>query len=428
MRIRVLVLAAAAIAAAHSPLASQSRAGTLIAAARARLSANQLDSADALLRTALDSASLRVDSVNAFVWRAVLWFMRGDESRSATAFHQALLLDTVLDVQGLDRMAPRLTYLLEEERLAIGGNTPAYASANVDDKPRRLSGPPVRYTADLLHRQIRGRALIALTVDTLGHAVPASIDILSTPDSGFVEPLRQMLLASTFSPGRVRGRAVHTMIELAIDLVPVAPPSAASLVTAARAQLAAHRNDSALALLREALDPATTPTAGERVYALLVRGNAWHAVGRDSLARADHDTALAGYQRLIAVGTELAPLLKRLADSVRVAGRGPRPADALAAPTAVSAVDVPPTLLSHPEIRYPPEMQALRVGGTVTIEATVDAAGRVLPGSVTVLQSPNHGLDAEAMRVVAASRYRPARRGGRAVSAAIRQAITFTPY
>src|SRR5512143_188637 len=182
MRIRV-VLAAAAIAAAPSPLAAQSRAVTLIAAARARLSANQLDSADALLRTALDSASLRVDSVNAFVWRAVLWFMRGDESRSATAFHQALLLDTALDVRGLDRMSPRLTSLFEEERLAIGGNTPAYASANVDDKPRRLSGPPVRYTPDLLHRQIRGRALIALTVDTLGHAVPASIDILSTPGS-----------------------------------------------------------------------------------------------------------------------------------------------------------------------------------------------------------------------------------------------------
>src|SRR5512143_4028275 len=231
MRIRV-VLAAAAIAAAPSPLAAQSRAVTLIAAARARLSANQLDSADALLRTALDSASLRVDSVNAFVWRAVLWFMRGDDSRSATAFHQALLLDTALDVRGLDRMSPRLTSLFEEERLAIGGNTPAYASANVDDKPRRLSGPPVRYTPDLLHRQIRGRALIALTVYTVRHAVPVSIDLLSTPFSWFVDRLRQMLLASTFSPGRVRGRAVHTIIELAIDLVPVAPPSTTALVTA----------------------------------------------------------------------------------------------------------------------------------------------------------------------------------------------------
>lgn len=428
MRVRAVVLAVTAIAAAHSPSAAQSRAGTLITAARARLSANQLDSADVLLRAALDSASLRDDSVNAFVWRAVLWFMRGDESRSATAFHRALLLDTALDVQGLNRVSPQLTSLFEEERLAITGNTPAYASANVDDKPRRLSGPPVRYPPDLFRRQIRGRALIALTVDTLGHAVPASIEVLSTPDSAFAQPLRDMLLASTFSPGRVRGRAVHTMIELAIDLVPVAPPGPTALVTAARAQLAARRSDSALVLLREALDPAAAPTAGERVYALLVRGNAWHAVGRDSLARADYETALAGYRSLTAQGVELAPALKRLADSVRLVRRSPAAADPLGAPVAGSAVDVQPALLSHPEIRYPPEMQSLRVGGTVTIEATVDTTGRVVPGSLKVLQSPNPGLDAEAMRVVAGSRYKAARRGGRAVTTVIRQAITFTPY
>jgi TonB family protein len=428
MPIRVVVLAVAAIAAAHSPLAAQSRAGTLIAAARARLSANQLDSADVLLRAALDSAALRDDSVNAFVWRAVLWFMRGDESRSATAFHQALQLDTALDVQGLDRMSPRLASLFEEERLAIAGNTPAYASVNVDEKPSRVSGPSVLYPPDLLRRQIRGRALIALTVDTLGHAVPASIEVLSTPDSGFAEPLRQMLLASTFSPGRVRGRAVHTMIELAIELVPAAPLSATALVTAARAQIAAHRGDSALALLREALDPATRTTEGERVYALLVRGNAWHATGRDSLARTDYDSALAGYRRLTAQGVELAPFLKRLADSVRLVSRNAAAADPLGAPMAGSAVDVQPALLSHPEIHYPPEMQTLRVGGTVTVEATVDTAGRVVPGSLKVVQSPNPGLDAEAMRVVAGSRYNAARRAGRAVTTVIRQAITFTPF
>lgn len=427
MRIRV-VLAAAAIAAAPFPLAAQSRAGTLIAAARARLSANQLDSADVLLHTALDSASLRVDSVNALVWRAVLWFMRGDESRTATAFYQALTLDSTLSVQGLDRMSPRLASLLQEERLAVAGSPPTYLSDLIDDKPQRLSGPRLRYPPDLLRRQVRGRALVGLTVDTMGHAEPSSIQILAMPDSGFVDPLRQMLIASTFSPGRVRGRAVRTMIELAIDLVPGTPPNATTLVTAARAHLAAHRTDSAFALLRDALNPETRTTEGERVYALLVRGNAWHAAGRDSLARTDYDSALAGYRRLTAQGVELAPFLKRLADSVRLLHRNDAAADPMGVPVVGTAVEVQPALLSHPEIRYPPEMQSLRVGGTVTVEAAVDTAGRVVPGSLKVLRSPNPGLDAEAMRVVAGSRYKAARRGGRAVATVIRQAITFTPY
>ena len=424
MRSPVAVLAAT-LALTRSPLVAQSRAGALVAAGRTELSAKRLDSADALLRAALDSASQRADSASVFVWRAVLWFLREDESRTATGFYQALTLDSTLSAQDLDlgRISPRLVSLFEEQRLAVAGTPPVYIADLIDDKPRRLSGPPVRYPPELLRRRVRGRATVGLTVDTMGHAEPASIEILSTPDSGFVEPLRQMLLSATFSPGHVRGRAVRTMIALAIDLVPGTPPTATALVSAARAQLAARRSDSAMALLRDALDPATAPTAGERVYALLIRGNAWHAMGRDSLARADHDTALAGYQRLVASGTELAGFLKRLADSVRLARRSRQPA---APPRA--AADAPPLLLSQPEIRYPPEMQALRAGGTVTVEAIVDTTGRVVARSLQVLESPNHGLDAEALRVVAGSRYTPGRRRGRAVSASIRQAITFTPY
>lgn len=418
MRIPVAALAVTLIAATRLPLAGQSRASTLIAAARSHLVANHLDSADVLLRAALDSATQRGDSVTAFVWSGILAFLRGDESRAGTAFHRALVLDSTTSVQGLAQMSPRLEELFERERLALD-NEVVYPSGSVDERPRRLSGPSLRYPPDLVRRQVRGRAMVGLTVDTLGHAVLTSIDVLSTPDSGYVEPLRQMLIGATFSPGRIRGRAVHTMIELAIDLTPGTPPSSAELVTSARAQLAAHHGDAALSLLRDALDPATRPTAGERVYALLVRGTAWSAAGNDSLARADYDAALVGYQELTARGVEPAPFLKRLADSVRFARRGARP-------SGVDAVDGPPVLLSQPPIRYPPEMQALRIGGTVTVAAMVDTTGHVVPGSLRVAHSPNPGLDREAMRVVAASRYRPARRGGRAVAAEIRQAITFS--
>src|SRR5437879_6704995 len=95
------------------------------------------------------------------------------------------------------------------------------------------------------------------------------------------------------------------------------PPRPTQHVTAAREQLAARRPDSALALTREALDTATHPTAGERVYALLVQGLAWRAANNDSLAEAAFQAGLAGYRDLTVRGVDLAPVLRRLADSVR---------------------------------------------------------------------------------------------------------------
>jgi TonB family protein len=91
-------------------------------------------------------------------------------------------------------------------------------------------------------------------------------------------------------------------------------------------------------------------------------------------------------------------------------------------------VDDQPALASHPPIRYPPEMHALRVDGTVLVEAALDASGHVDPGSAKIVHSPNHAFDDEALRVVRGSVYRPARSKGRAVRAVIRQAITFVNY
>lgn len=408
------------------PLGAQSRASVLVEQAHARLSVSDLDSAEVLLRLALADATGRADSVAVFVGRGILAFSRGDESATSTAFHQALVLDSTTTVPGLARISRRLAGLFEEQHVALT-NEVVYASAEVDEKPRRLSGPRVRYPPDLVRRHVGGRVVVGLTVDTLGHAVPGSIEIFAIPDSGLVEPVQAMLLASTFSPGRIRRRAVRTLAQLAIDLEPRSPPPAVTLIDAARAKLAQHQTDSAQLLLQEALDPTTQATEGERVYGLLVMGIARTAAGQDSLARATVDSALAGYRRLTEKGVELAPFLKRLADSVGSARRGRRPG-ALGNPTVLTAVDVAPVVVSQPAVRYPPEMQALRVGGTVTVEATLDATGHVVPGSVRVIQSPSPGLDGEASRVVAAAVYRPARRGGRPVTTVIRQTITFVPY
>jgi len=240
--------------------------------------------------------------------------------------------------------------------------------------------------------------------------------------------LKQWMLASQFSPGRLKGAAVRVMVQLAVG---VHPPrlAATDLVTQARSQLAAGRSDSALSLLDLALDTALThPTDGERAYALLVRGLVGRS-SRDSAARVDLRDGLALYQDLRARGIDLAPFLRRLADSVRASGPKPkRPRADMPAPTAVSAVDEQPVLLSHPPIHYPPELAALKVDGTVVVEAALDLTGHVEPASPRLVQSPNHGFDAEALRVVRGSVYRPAQSNGQPARAVIRQAISFVSY
>lgn len=419
LAITLLVLPSAAIAA-------QSQSADLIQQARARMSMNDLDSAAALLTAAMTRATARSDSVTTYAWRGILAFMQGSDSATRVEFHKALQLDTAFQIQGLERASPRLAQMFEQERLWLRPGI-LFVSSDVEDQPRRLSGPAVVYPPDLLRRQVRGRALVGLIVDTLGRAEERSIDIVATPDSGLNAALRTMILGSTFAPGRRQGKKVRTLIELAIDLVPGTPPSAVALIAAARTRLAAHQADSALALLSVALDPVTRASDGERVYAQLVQGIALTQTGRDTLARAALDSALAGYKRLTDRGVELAPFLKRLADSIRL-GRAGRTPGALSTPAVLEAVDAPPTAISHPSIVYPPEMQALRVGGTVIVEARIDATGHVLAGTVRVVQSPNPGLEREAMRVVTAAVYKPARRGGHAVAVTIRQPIAFVPY
>ncbi len=95
-----------------------------------------------------------------------------------------------------------------------------------------------------------------------------------------------------------------------------------------------------------------------------------------------------------------------------------RPADA-------AAVDELPVLLAHPAIRYPELARQAGVQGTVVVEAVLDTLGGVEPGSAQVVRSDNALFDAEARAVVAGSRYRPARLGGRAVRVRIQVPVAF---
>jgi len=410
------------------PLGAQSAPATLIQAARAQIAAHHTDSAETLLRQVLDSMSQATpaERASAFFWHGVVQFYAGNDTATHTAFRQALALNPDINVSGLAQMDSTLNAIFIDERRRAGPAV-VYVSSGVDEEPYRSGGPSVRYPAAVMRRPVQGQVRITLIVDTSGHAEPASIQI-ETPDTAMAGPVRAMILASHYVPGRKHQQPVRTMMELDLQLHAPPPPTATVLAGQARDALRAHHADSALALLADAMDTATHATEGERMYVLVVRSMARAADKRDSAARADLDSAFALKRDLAAQHVDLAPFLLRLADSVRRARRGSAPlrGPTMGAPALVSAADGPPVLLSHPRIVYALEMQRLSVSGTVVVEANVDATGRVT--AAKVVQSPNPGLNTEALRVVQGSLYRAARRAGQAAAVTIRQSITFAAY
>ncbi|HEV2670863.1 MAG TPA: energy transducer TonB [Gemmatimonadales bacterium] len=407
-----------------APAVAQSVSERFIADARSYIASGKFDRADTALSRAFASGAYVMDSVNVFVWRGILEHMRGSDSLARVNFRSALKLRQVIGVSGLDQISPGLAEIFEQEARAFR----VYSASQLDQPAAWRSGPGVAYPAVLRHRQVAGHALVRAIVDTTGRVEEQSLEVLEAPDSAFNAPLRSMMLASAFTPGRLKGHSVRSEVDLGFNLNPPAPENPTRLLGVAREQLRARHADSALTLVAQALDSANQPSEGERVYALLVQGMAWSEKGKDSLATRSIDAGLQGYRDLTARGVDLAPFLKRLADSIRIARRGAHAASPFAGLTVVGTVDEPPVLVSHPAIRYAPEMQALRIGGTVVVEATLDTTGRVLPASVKIVQSPNPVFDAEAKRVVLAALYRPAQIHGRPARATIRQPLTFAAY
>lgn len=411
---------------AATPLAAQNPSQEFLGVAKERIAARQWDAADRALTDALASAAYVMDSANAFIWRGVLEHMRGNDSLASAYFRRVVHETHITHVDGLDKISPGLAELFDAEARTVR----VYADNEVDQRAAWQSGPQLDYPRQLIHARVTGRGMVHAVVDSTGRVEEQSLTVLEVPDPAFEEPLRRMVIGTRFTPARKEGHPVRSAVTLGFTLSPPPPKNPTRLVTDAREQLRVHRPDSALALVAQALDDVNQATEGERVYALLVQGKAWHVKGKDSLATTAFDAGLAGYQDLTARGVDLAPFLKRLADSIRISRRpaARAAAKALSAPTTADAVDEQPALLSNPPIRYAPEMQALRIGGTVVVEATLDTTGRVIPASMKVLQSPNPLFDAEAKRVTAAALYRPARIRGRPARVTIRQAITFAAY
>jgi len=87
----------------------------------------------------------------------------------------------------------------------------------VEEKPDRLSGPPPVYPDLLRQAGIQGRVIVQAVIDTLGRAEVNSVKVLSSPNPGFDQSAKTLVLKSLFRPARVHGRAVRVLINIPVD-------------------------------------------------------------------------------------------------------------------------------------------------------------------------------------------------------------------
>ncbi len=83
----------------------------------------------------------------------------------------------------------------------------------VQEKPERLSGPQPVYPELLRQAGIEGTVIVQAIVDTMGHIEPNSIRIIESPNPGFDQAVKNMVLKSLYRPARVYGHAVRVLIQ-----------------------------------------------------------------------------------------------------------------------------------------------------------------------------------------------------------------------
>ena len=298
-------------------VAAQSRSAQLLAAAQSHIAARQWDSADAELSDALETAPYIMDSSWAYVWRGVLEYQRGHSHLARLSFRRALALYPDPGVSGLDTIAAGLAGLYDQEFRAVR----IFHAGDLDQAARRLSGPALRYPRELRSRRVAGDAVLRMVVDTLGMVSKQDVEVLVTPDSGLVQPLKDMMAAAQFAPARIAGKPVRSVVAFHLEIAPPPPQDPVRLIELARAQLAAARPDTALALLHDALDSTNGATPAIRVYAELIQGIAWRAKHDAGRAAAAWTLGLDHYRELQARGVDFAPSLRSLADSIRLVFR-----------------------------------------------------------------------------------------------------------
>ncbi|MFN2572088.1 MAG: hypothetical protein ABR537_10855 [Gemmatimonadales bacterium] len=166
---------------------------------------------------ALATAPYIMDSCWTYVWRGVLEYQQGNPSLARLNFRRALRLYADPDFP-LDSVSPSLAKLYDSEFRAVR----VFAARDADQPARWKIGPALAYPTALRARSMppSGHALVRWIVDTAGRVAEGDIEVLQTPDSAFVAPLKQMLVKAVFTPALIGGRPVRTMVASLFTLTP----------------------------------------------------------------------------------------------------------------------------------------------------------------------------------------------------------------
>jgi len=108
-----------------------------------------------------------------------------------------------------------------------------YSEDSVTERPDLLNHPRMRYPDSLRAAGIGGRVVVEAIIDTTGHADSASVRILSSSHPGFEAPAREAVVASTYHPGRLDGRAVRVRVQIPLNFQVSRGPDSANRLSPA---------------------------------------------------------------------------------------------------------------------------------------------------------------------------------------------------
>ncbi len=87
----------------------------------------------------------------------------------------------------------------------------------VQEKPERLAGPQPVYPPLLSQAGIQGIVVVEAIIDTTGRVEPNSVKIVESPNPGFDQAAKTVVLKSLYRPARVYGKAVRVLIHQPIN-------------------------------------------------------------------------------------------------------------------------------------------------------------------------------------------------------------------
>ena len=215
----------------------------LLASARAKVAARDLDGARPLLVTAAESARGGTPAIRAeaLLLLGLIHYYQGSDSLARVAFAGALRLRPEARIPTVQESDPDVTRLLEQERCRLAafergfGGTCMVTGLTV--LPEILEMPALMYPPDLREKGIQGRVWVTVTVDTAGVPVAGSVAIAESPDSGFNAIALEAVQGARFRPGAIGDRVVRTELQVPIDfrIGTETPDSAPALASSERA-------------------------------------------------------------------------------------------------------------------------------------------------------------------------------------------------